>query len=115
MSEVTEVDIALGILDHQLIDAEGHNCGKVDDLEIAGLDGGEPEVTEILVGGNAWRSRGRLGRFAARFAGDAVHVSWREVDSVSSVVSLRRSAPDLRLNRGDRRWARLVGRLPGSR
>jgi hypothetical protein len=40
----TEVDIALGILDHQLVDADGQNCGKVDDLEIAGINGGAPEV-----------------------------------------------------------------------
>ena len=58
MSKVTEVDIALSILDHQLVDGDGQNCGKVDDLEIAGLDGDSPEVVEILVGGNAWRSRG---------------------------------------------------------
>ena len=58
MSQTTDVDLALGILDHQLVDSEGNNCGKVDDLEIAGLDGDSPEVEEIVVGGNAWRSRG---------------------------------------------------------
>jgi sporulation protein YlmC with PRC-barrel domain len=92
----------------------GENCGKVDDLEISGLDGDSPEVVEILVGGNAWRSRGRLGRLAARLSGNAVHVPWAEVESVSSVVTLRRSAEELRLNRGDRRWASFVGKLPGS-
>jgi sporulation protein YlmC with PRC-barrel domain len=115
MSEkVTEVDIALGILDHQLVDADGQNCGKVDDLEIAGLDGDSPEVVEIVVGGNAWRSRGVLGRLAARLAGNAVHVPWEEVESVSSVVTLKRPAAELRLNRGDDRWGELVGKLPGS-
>ena len=69
MSRVVEVDIALAILDHQLVDADGLNCGKVDDLEIGGLDGDSPEVVEILVGGNAWRSRGLLGRLAARALG----------------------------------------------
>ena len=114
MSTITEVDIALGILDHQLVDADGQNCGKVDDLEIAGLDGDSPQVVEIIVGGSAWRSRGLLGRLAARLSGDAVHVPWPEVDFVSSVVTLKRSAAELRLNRGDRRWAPLVGKLPGS-
>jgi hypothetical protein len=112
--KVTEVDIALGILDHQLVDAGGQNCGKVDDLEISGIDGREPEVVEILVGGNAWRSRGRLGRLAARLSGNAVHVSWQEVESVTSVVTLERTSAELRLNRGDDRWGRLVGKLPGS-
>ena len=114
MSKVTEVDIALGILDHQLVDADGRNCGKVDDLEIAGLAGGSPEVVEIVVGGNAWKTRGRLGRLAAKLSGNAVHVPWEEVDSVSSVVRLKRTAAELRLNRGDDRWAGLIRRLPGS-
>lgn len=114
MSGVVEVDLALGILDHQLVDGDGRNCGKVDDLELAGLDGDSPEVSEILVGGNAWRSRGLLGRMLARFAGNAVHVAGSEVDSVTSVVVLKRAAAELRLNRGDARWARLVGRVPGS-
>ena len=114
MRKVTDVDIALSILDHQLVDGEGRNCGKVDDLEIVGLDGGSPEVVEILVGGNAWRSRGLLGRLAARLSGDAVHVPWLEVDAVTSVVTLKRPAAELRLNRGDARWARLVRKVPGS-
>jgi sporulation protein YlmC with PRC-barrel domain len=114
MSKVTEVDIALSILDHQLIDSDGQNCGKVDDLEIAGLDGDSPEITEMIVGGNAWRSRGLLGRLAARLSRNAVHVPWPEVESVTSVVTLKRPAAELRLNRGDDRWATLVGKVPGS-
>ena len=114
MNTVIEVDIALSILDHQLVDGDGQNCGKVDDLEIAGLDTDSPEIVEILVGGNAWRSRGLLGRLAARLAGDAVHVAWSEVGSVTSVVTLKRPAAELRLNRGDERWAALVGKVPGS-
>jgi hypothetical protein len=110
----TEVDIALGILDHQLVDADGQNCGKVDDLEIAGIGEGGPEVVEIIVGGNAWRSRGWCGALAARLSGNAVHVPWQEVDSVSSVVRLKRPAAELRLNRGDDRCGKLVGKLPGS-
>ena len=89
MRESTDVDIALSIFDHQLVDGDGQNCGKVDDLEITGLDSDSPEVAEILVGGNAWRSRGVLGRLAARLSGDAVHVPWGEVGAVTSVVTLR--------------------------
>jgi sporulation protein YlmC with PRC-barrel domain len=114
MSQSVDVDIALSILDHQLVDGDGNNCGKVDDLEITGLDGNSPEVVEIIVGGNAWRSRGFLGRLAACLCGNAVHVPWQEVDSVTSVVTLKRGAAALRLNRGDVRWASLIAKLPGS-
>ena len=55
MSKPSPVDLAQGILDHQLVDADGENCGKVDELELR-LDGDSPQVAEILVGGNAWRS-----------------------------------------------------------
>jgi hypothetical protein len=114
MSPVIEIDLGLGVLDHQLVDSDGRNCGNVDDLELAGLEGGEPEVAEILCGGNAWRNRGRLGRLAAALSGNAVHVPWREVDEVSSVVKLRRTAPELRLGRGDDRAARLLRWIPGA-
>jgi sporulation protein YlmC with PRC-barrel domain len=113
MSKSMPVDLALGILDHQLVDAEGQNCGKVDELDLGGLDRGTPEIVEILVGGNAWRTRGLLGRLAARLAGEAVHVPWSEVESVTSVVKLKRTAAELRLDRGDERWAGLIAKLPG--
>ncbi len=109
-----ELDLGLGVLDHQLVDSDGRNCGNVDDLELAGLTDGEPEVTEILVGGNAWRNRGRLGRIAAALSGNAVHVSWAEVDDVTSVVTLKHTAPELRLGRGDDRAARFVKWIPGA-
>lgn len=114
MSRVTEVDLALGILDHQLLDSTGANCGKVDDLEIAGLGTDSPHVSEILVGGGAWRGRGALGGLLARVAGPAVHVAWSMVGTVSSAVTLVRPAAELRLNEGDRRWAPRVGKVPGS-
>jgi hypothetical protein len=113
MNKSTPVNLALGILDHQLVDGDGRHCGKVDELELGGLDRGTPEVAEILVGGNAWRTRGLLGRLAARLAGQAVHVPWSEVESVSSVVKLKRTAAELRLDRGEERWAGLIGKLPG--
>jgi sporulation protein YlmC with PRC-barrel domain len=110
----TEFDLGLGVLDHQLVDSEGRNCGNVDDLEIAGVSSDEPEVTEILVGGNAWKGRGFFGRVAAAVSGDAVHVPWREVEEIGAVVKLKHTAPELRLGRGDDTAARFIKRLPGA-
>jgi hypothetical protein len=111
---VTEIDLGLGVLDHQLVDSQGRNCGNVDDLEFTGLATGEPEVAEILCGGNAWRNRGFFGRLAAAVSGNAVHVPWSEVAEVSSVVKLKRTAPELRLGRGDDRAATLIDWIPGA-
>ena len=109
------VDLALGILDHQLVDADERRCGKVDDLELEGLDG-KPSVAAIVVGGTAWRGRGRLGALVGRLARSrAVRVPWEEVASVDSAVRLKRPANELRLGRGEDRAARLVERIPGAR
>ena len=110
------VDVALGILDHQLVDADGRRCGNVDDLELEGLGEGRPTVAAILVGAPAWRNRGRLGRLAAALArGRTVRVPWGDVAEVGSVVRLRKTAHELGLGRGEDRARKLVERLPGAR
>lgn len=109
------IDLGLGVLDHQLVDSEGRNCGKVDDLDLGALAGeAAPEVRAILVGGNAWHGRGLLGRLAARLGGNAVHIPWSEVADVGPVVELKRTAAELRLGRGDERARRLVNWIPGA-
>ena len=110
------IDLGLGILDHQLVDSDGRECGKVDDLELDGLDEKRPHVAAILVGPPAWRSRGRLGRMAARLSkARLVRIPWSEVAEIAADVRLRKTAPELRLGRGDDRARRLVERLPGAR
>lgn len=112
---MSELDLALGVLDHQLVDCDGRRCGKVDDLELEGLSSGTPHVSTILVGPPAWRTRSLLGRIAARIArGRLVRVPWSEVERVRAAVELRSSASDLRLGRADDRALRIVERIPGS-
>ena len=45
-----ELDLGLGVLDHQLVDSEGRRCGKVDDLELEGVQENDPRVAAIVVG-----------------------------------------------------------------
>jgi sporulation protein YlmC with PRC-barrel domain len=109
----TELDLALGVLDHQLVDSGGRRCGKVDDLELEGILEGVPRVAAIVAGPPAWRGRGLLGRLAARVGrGRTVRIPWEEVAEIKSAVHLRRTAPELRLGRGDDRARRWVARLP---
>jgi sporulation protein YlmC with PRC-barrel domain len=110
-----QLDLAQGLLDHQLVDGDGYECGKVDDLELDLDAPGGPLVTEILVGPPAWRGRGRLGRLAAVLGrGRLVRVPWADVEAVRADVELSRSAGELRLGRGDERAERLVERIPGA-
>jgi hypothetical protein len=110
-----EIDLGLGVLDHQLVDCNGRRCGKVDDLELSGIRDGSPRVAVILTGSPAWRGRGALGRLLARIVpGALVRVSWDEVSGCEAGIHLRKSAAELRLGRGDDAAARLITRIPGS-
>jgi hypothetical protein len=113
---MSEIDLGLGILDHQLVDCDGRRCGKVDDLKLTGMREGSPEVAAIVVGVAAWRRRGAFARLAARLAPrQTVHVPWAEVDQVAAGIHLKHTATELRLGRGDDRARRLVSKLPHSR
>jgi hypothetical protein len=116
MTSRQPIDLALGVLDHQLVDSEKRLCGKVDDLELGGVAEGEPVVVALLTGPPAWRGRGRLGRLAAWIArGRTVRVPWEEVAEIGVDVCLRKPAAELRLGRGDDRARPWIERLPMSR
>lgn len=111
-----QIDLALGVLDHQLVDGEGRRCGNVDDLELAGIGSDAPQVEAILAGPPVWRGRGVLGRLAAAVArGRTVRVPWSEVKSVDSGVRLKKPAHEYGLGRGDERARKLVAWIPGAK
>jgi hypothetical protein len=115
MSSGQPIDLALGVLDHQLVDIDERRCGKIDDLELERNDAGELQVAAILVGAPAWRTRGRLGRLAAILTrGRTTHIPWTEVREIHSAVHLKKSAHELRLGRGDDRARPWIQRLPRS-
>jgi hypothetical protein len=110
------IDVALGVLDHQLLDSDERHCGKVDDVELEGLDGDSPRVKSILAGPSAWRSRGRVGRVAARLVrGRTRHIDWSEVVKIDSAVHLRGRAGDYGLARGDDRARPWIEWIPGAK
>ncbi len=110
------IDLALKVLDHQILDSEGRRCGNVDDLEIEGGAGESPRVTAILVGPGVWPQRaGVLGRLASLIGGRSrVRVPWEEVDDVESHVRLRKTAAELGLGKGDDRVRPWIEKLPGA-
>jgi sporulation protein YlmC with PRC-barrel domain len=105
------------ILDHQLVDSQGRNCGRVDDLEIEGKPGEPAAITAILVGPGAWRERirGNLRRLVSRLlGGKIVRVPWELVAEVAPSIKLDEDAKALGLGTGNDRAARWVSRIPGS-
>ena len=114
---MSELDLGLGLLDHQLVDSEGRNCGNADDLELDLEDPAGPRVVAVLSGPQAWRTRGRIARAVAGLFPHAnlVRVPWTQVERVDASISLRKPAHDLGLGEGDRVLGGLVERLPGGR
>jgi len=117
MSTSGELDLAYGVLDHQLVDSEGRRCGKVDEIELEGKAGAELRVTALLVGPGVWRGRlsGPFAWFAGRlFARKVIRVPWDVVESVEAAVHLGKTASELGLGRDDDRWRKRIARVPGS-
>jgi sporulation protein YlmC with PRC-barrel domain len=108
MKPTGRLQLIADLRDLQIVDCDQENCGIVDDLELTGKPGGKLEVKAILVGPGAYRNRlpRWLAWLVALVAGEGlVRVPWGEVESIGSVVLLRRSATELGLGRADRRLA----------
>ena len=115
MSLQGDIDLCLGVLDHQLVDSEDRRCGKVDDLELEGVRDGDPRVRAIVTGPGGWRGRGWLGRvLGALVHARTVTIPWEEVAEVGVEVKLRKPARELGLGRGEDVAARWVEKVPGS-
>lgn len=113
---MSEVDVALNVLDHQILDSEGRRCGNVDDLEVEGGPGEEPRVTAILVGPGWWPQRaGWIGKLAAWVGGGGrTRIPWEMVEDIESHVQLRKTAEQLGLGRGDDRVRPWIEKIPGA-
>jgi sporulation protein YlmC with PRC-barrel domain len=113
---LTEIDVGLKVLDHQILDCDGRRCGKVDDVEIEGGAGETARVSAILVGPGVWPQRaGWLGRVASWVGGSyRVRVPWENVAGVEASVILRKPAQELGLGRGDDRLRPWIERMPGA-
>ncbi len=101
------LELALQVLDRQLVSADGVLCGKVDDIELAREDG-SLRTAAVLSGPASWPDR--LPGFlrapaAALFRGEVARVEWDEIAEVSAVVRLKLPAAEV-----GRRRAPLAGR-----
>jgi sporulation protein YlmC with PRC-barrel domain len=113
---MTQIDIGLKILDHQILDRDGRRCGNVDDIEIEGGPGETARVSAILVGPGVWPQRaGLIGRLASWIGGGGrTRIPWEEVADIESHVQLRKTAEELRLGRGDDRVRPWIEKIPGA-
>jgi sporulation protein YlmC with PRC-barrel domain len=118
MSERALMDLAVRVLDQQIVDWSGRRCGNVDDIAIDGEPGERATVKGLLVGRDVTRRRRPrlLGLVAGPTFGDApeVEVPWSQIEAITQVVKLKEEAPELGLGKGDDRVEGWLRRIPGS-
>ncbi|MDQ3877564.1 MAG: hypothetical protein M3290_04340 [Actinomycetota bacterium] len=120
-----KVDLALNLLDCQIIDPQGEPSGNVDDLELEWpVDGGPPIVVALLAGPGALSSRlgGRLGRSIAALHARLSHgnpeparISMGVVKRITHQVELTVDASDVETS-DFQKWAlrTIIGKIPGA-
>ena len=110
-----QVNVGLRLLDDQLLDAEEHRCGRVDDIQLKGKPGSRTDISALLVGPGAWRTRLRrpFSYFVDGISPEHMHViPWDEVTAVSTAVHLSSTAQELGLETKDGRNVQWVGAPP---
>lgn len=110
-------DVALEVLDHEVVDSAGVPCGVVDDVELAGGPGKTLRAVALLVGPGA--VAGRLAwpfdtLVRRMFGGGRVRVPWAQIADIGERIALREPAVSYGLGELDRRLGRIVSRIPGS-
>ena len=119
------IDAALSLLDRQMIDKDGFNCGKVDDVEFEWpTDGSPPYAVAILAGPGALSNRlgGRLGRLLSKLHKrlhdlkdpDPARVSFGIVKGLDDHLELTVSRDDLEVGRVKDWVGSFISKIPGA-
>jgi hypothetical protein len=110
------LDLVRMILDHQLLDSDHVECGKVDDVALE-LHGGGLRAVALLTGpGAAAVHLPRWIRPIVFFFGGRreTMLPWKELAMVESRIRLRSRAEALGLNGGEDDTRRILENVPGA-
>ena len=114
MKPTDSLKLVGGVLDLQIVDADGARCGIADDIELDGRPGEPLTVKAIVVGPGAWRGRlpGWAMALVRLIAGERiVRVPWNQVASISSEIRLRCPARELGLMKTEDRARKYIPRM----
>jgi sporulation protein YlmC with PRC-barrel domain len=85
--DASTINVALRILDDQLVDADGRRFGRIDDIELAGGPGRETRIAALIVGAGSWRwrLRPRLAAVMAALTPNIVRrIPWELVGAIEA-------------------------------
>lgn len=109
------LDLSDRVLDRQVVDANHILCGKVDDIELAGID--DPEVAAINIGNGAASERlPELAKYISQklFGKLVVRIPWSEVDVITDEVKLKSTAAELGIDERSGFAYKIISKLPSS-
>jgi sporulation protein YlmC with PRC-barrel domain len=115
MNPARSIKLMSEVRDLQILDRDGVKCGVVDDIAFSGGPGRPLKIAALLVGPGAWRGRlpGWAFALVKALAGEeVVSVPWSQVQTVTSMVKLKRTAAELGLAAAEERARRRLPRLP---
>ncbi|HEX2910464.1 MAG TPA: hypothetical protein VH186_06615 [Chloroflexia bacterium] len=117
------------VVDKSLLDKDGYNAGKADDIllelpDSPGEDISECPVVKAIISGplslaNLWPSPLRwLAKTFYHLTGikdpQPVEIPWEEIAAIDVVVHLNHTRQELNLDQVDRTLSRFIEKLPGS-
>lgn len=112
-------DLALHLLDRQVLDADGRAVGNVDDVELhVPDDGSPPYVVALLTGPGALGPRlgGLVGRWVTTLSHPPGRIGMEHLVELDSALTVSRSREELGVHRAeDVVRALVVDRIPGGR
>lgn len=112
------LDLVRMLMDHQLLDADNVECGKVDDIELEIMDDGAFRATAIFTGPGAAFAHlpGWMESIATKLFGKrSKRLPWAELAIVDSRLKLRSTRGALGLDQPDLKAAAWVAKLPRGR
>jgi hypothetical protein len=107
------LDLSYRVLDRQVVDANHILCGKVDDIELGGID--DPKITAILIGNGAASGRlPELAKYISRklFGNGVTRIAWTEVDVIADDIKLKSTAAELGIDERSGFAYSVISRLP---
>jgi sporulation protein YlmC with PRC-barrel domain len=115
MKITDDLKLASEVRDLQIMDCDGKRVGIADDIELEGEIGKSLKILALLVGPGAYSDR--LPRWLTwcihAIAGkEIVRIPWNEIDSITSVITLKGSAEQYGLYKAEKRAMKIIKKIP---
>lgn len=105
------------LLNAQILDKDGNQCGKVDDIELTGAVGKPVKITAVLVGVSAWngKHKGFVRSLIAKIAGEqqTIRIPWKDIAENIPTMRLTKKGKELGFWERENKLEKWLAKIPG--